>query len=32
MLAALATQKATVGEADLTKFREFTREFGEEGS
>jgi hypothetical protein len=32
MLAALAVQKATVGEADLVKYQKFTQEFGQEGS
>jgi hypothetical protein len=32
MLAALATQKSTVSEADLIKYRRFTEEFGQEGS
>jgi hypothetical protein len=32
MVAALATQKATVGEGDLVKYQRFTEEFGQEGS
>ncbi|CAF3343231.1 unnamed protein product [Rotaria sp. Silwood1] len=32
MLAALATQKPTVGEADLLAQKKFTQEFGQEGS
>ncbi len=32
MLAALATQKPTVGEADLLAHTKFTQEFGQEGS
>ncbi len=32
MLAAIATQKATVGEHDLVKYQKFTEEFGQEGS
>jgi hypothetical protein len=31
MLSALAVQKATVGEADLAKYRAFTDEYGQEG-
>jgi hypothetical protein len=32
MMAALATQKPTVGEKDLVKQQQFTDEFGQEGS
>ncbi|CAF4009911.1 unnamed protein product [Rotaria sordida] len=32
MLAALSTQKPTVGDADLTKHKKFTEEYGQEGS
>ena len=32
MVAALLTQKPTVGEADLVKQIKFTQEFGQEGS
>jgi hypothetical protein len=32
MLAALATQKPTVGEKDLEMHKKFTQEFGQEGS
>lgn len=32
MLGALATQKPTVGEEDLTKQKKFTQDFGQEGS
>jgi len=32
MLAALSTQKPTVGEADLKQQIKFTQEFGQEGS
>jgi hypothetical protein len=32
MLAALATQKPTVGEGDLKLQQKFTEEFGQEGS
>lgn len=32
MLAALATQKPTVGTADLAKYQKFTQEFGQDGS
>lgn len=32
MIAALLTQKPTVGESDLLKQTEFTKEFGQEGS
>jgi hypothetical protein len=32
MLAALNTQKPTVGENDLEKYRKFTEDFGQEGS
>lgn len=32
MIAALQTQKPTVGEADLLKQKKFTEEFGQEGS
>ncbi|CAF0776148.1 unnamed protein product [Rotaria sp. Silwood1] len=32
MVAALATQKATVGEHELGKYQKFTQEFGQEGS
>jgi hypothetical protein len=31
MLAALSTQKATVGENDLLLHKKFTEEFGQEG-
>ncbi len=31
MLAALATQKRTVGQADLVAYQNFTEEFGQEG-
>jgi hypothetical protein len=31
MLAALVTQRPTVGEKELLKFQEFTEEFGQEG-
>ncbi|CAF1511295.1 unnamed protein product [Adineta ricciae] len=32
MLAALSTQKATVREADLSRYKQFTEEFGQDGS
>jgi hypothetical protein len=32
MVAALATQKPTVGEADLLLQKKFTQEYGQEGS
>jgi len=32
MLAALNTQKSTVGEAELVKYRQFTEVFGQEGT
>jgi hypothetical protein len=32
MLAALATQKSTIGAGDLLKYQKFTQEFGQEGS
>jgi hypothetical protein len=32
MIAALSTQKPTVHEKDLIKYRKFTQEFGQEGS
>ena len=31
MVGALATQRRTVGAADLVKYEEFTEEFGREG-
>ena len=32
MLAALVTQRPTVGEADLKQHKKFTEEYGQEGS
>jgi hypothetical protein len=32
MLAALTTQKSTVGATELAKYRQFTEEFGQEGT